>query len=55
MKKSEHYKKAMIAVINSAVIPAEQKVEILETLVADKKSAEWSENKEAEKNESLSN
>lgn len=46
MKKSEQYKKAMIAVINSAVIPAEQKVEILKTLVADKKSADWSENKE---------
>lgn len=49
MKKSEHYKAAMIAVINSAVIPAEKKVEILETLVEDKKMASWNEQKEAEK------
>lgn len=55
MKKSERYKRAMIAVINSAVIPAEMKVEVLETLVEDKKMAEWNEQKEAENNESLSN
>lgn len=54
MKKSEHYKAAMIAVINSAVIPAEKKVEILETLVEDKKMAIWNEQKEAKENESLS-
>lgn len=55
MKKSEHYKAAMIAVINSAIIPADKKVEILETLVEDKKMARWNEQKEAEENESLSN
>lgn len=49
MKKSEHYKAAMIAVINSAVINVEKKVEILETLVADKQAAEWSEAREEEK------
>ena len=55
MKKSERYKAAMIAVINSAIIPADKKVEILETLVEDKKMASWNEQKEAEENESLSN
>lgn len=55
MKRSEHYKAAMIAVINSAVIPAEKKVEILETLVEDKRVAAWNERAEEEKNnESLS-
>lgn len=43
MKKSEQYKTAMIAVINSATIPVDAKVEVLETLVSDKKIAELSE------------
>lgn len=47
MKKSVQYKMAMIAVINSAMIPADGKVEILETLAENKKTAEWCEKKEA--------
>jgi len=50
MKKSEKYQVAMIAVIANNSINAAEKLEIIETLMADKSIAEWSENQEEEKN-----
>ena len=46
MKKSEHYKLAMYAVIDSPRITTEQKLEILETLVVEKRMAEYGEERE---------
>ena len=49
MKKSERYQVAMIAVLsNNAIMPTD-KLEIIETLMADKNVAEWSEKQEEEK------
>ena len=52
MKKSERYKFAMMAVVNSSCLSAAVKLDVLETLVEDKRVAEWSENNE--KQESVS-
>ena len=43
MKKSEKYQKAMMAVMRDNGIPNEQKLEIIEQLLADKSLAEWNE------------
>ena len=43
MKKSKHYKLAMCAVIDSPRIAAEDKLEVLETLMAEKRLAEYGE------------
>lgn len=48
MKKSEKYKYAMVAVVDSDM-GATVKLEILEQLMEDKKIVEWSESKEGEK------
>lgn len=40
MKKTERYKAAMIAVINNTNLNAADKIEIIETLMADKSTAE---------------
>ena len=40
MKKSEKYYKAMLAVVNSLILNAEDKLEILEMLVTEKVVAE---------------
>jgi hypothetical protein len=50
MKKSERYHMAMLAVVNSASISAEGKIEILATLQEAKSVAEYWE-REAEKSE----
>ena len=57
MKESKHYKLAMFAVIDSQRIPTEEKLEVLETLMADKRIAEYAEEaeeQEAEKDAALS-
>lgn len=54
MKKSEQYKMAMAAVILEDSLDMDETLEILETLMDDKRSAEWSEKWEAEKNADLS-
>ena len=43
MKRSEHYKYAMAAVIERPEMRTQQKLEILETLLDEKRRAEWSE------------
>ena len=48
MKQSERYYKAMLAVINSTMNAAD-KLEILETLMEDRRVAEFTENRDAEK------
>ena len=48
MKKSERYYKAMMAVINSTINAAD-KLEILETLMEDRRVAEYTEKQEAKK------
>ena len=50
MKKSERYQLAMIAVIESQLLDATSKLEILETLISDKATAEYVEKAEEEKN-----
>lgn len=47
MKKSERYYKAMMAVINSTINAAD-KLEILETLMEDRRVAEFTEKRDAE-------
>ena len=49
MKKSEQYKVAMKAVLAYTSINADQKIEIVETLLSDKRMAEYGEKEEAEK------
>lgn len=49
MKKSERYQVAMIAVLTNNSIMANDKLEIIETLMGDKSLAEWSEKAEEEK------
>jgi hypothetical protein len=49
MKKSERYYIAMLAVINSTSITASEKIEIIETLLDNRETAEWCEKQEAEK------
>lgn len=49
MKKSERYYIAMLAVINSTNILADAKIEILETLMDNKETAEWMEKQEEKK------
>lgn len=49
MKKSELYHLAQIAVVTTACITAERKLEILEILSEDKRIALYTETKEAEK------
>lgn len=48
MKKSERYKFAMMAVVNSLCLDASVKLDVLETLMEDKRVAEWSEKQEEE-------
>ena len=48
MKKSERCQIAMLAVITSTNILADAKLEIIETLLDNKSTAEWMESKEAE-------
>lgn len=52
MKKSEHYQLAMRAVVTSNNLGADQKIEIIETLLADKRMAEYG---EEQKNEPVQN
>lgn len=54
MKKSEIYKRAMASVIRDSSWDMADTLEILETLMADKTSADWSEKREAEKNADVS-
>ena len=54
MEKSKHYKMAMFAVIDSQRIPTEEKLEILESLMADKHLEEYREKQEAGKDAALS-
>ena len=49
MKKSEIYKKAMIAVIRDAEIGTEETLEILKVLMSDMTSEEWRESREENK------
>ena len=53
-KKSYHYEIAMCAVIETARISTLEKLDILETLMADKRLAKYGEEQEAEKNAALS-
>lgn len=53
MRKSEQYRMAMAAVLEHPEIRTQHKLEILETLMADKRVAEYSE-EGAEKNAALS-
>lgn len=48
MKKRERYKFAMYTVLESNLSPAD-KLEIIDTLLADKALADWNESKEEEK------
>ena len=50
MKKSERYQVAMIAVLTNNSIVANDKLEIIETLMGDKSLAEYVEGTEEEKN-----
>ena len=54
MKKSEQYFMAMAAVLEYPNMTTRTKLEVLETLMSDKSSAEWSEKREAEKNADVS-
>lgn len=51
MKKSERYYMAMCAVVDDESISAEDKLEIMETLMEAKSVAEYVERQEAEKGE----
>lgn len=51
MKKSEHYTMAMAAVVECDYMHSSKKIEIIETLLEDRKMARYREEKEAEKNE----
>lgn len=50
MKKSEQYEAAMMAVLRDAHISDNDKLAIIETMIAHKSLAEFSEKKEEEKN-----
>ena len=50
MKKSEKYKFAMMAVVDSGFMNASVKLEVLELLMAEKTMAEYCEKMEDEKN-----
>lgn len=52
MKKSDHYNIAMMSVIDNPNILTAAKIEVLETLMADKRLAEYGE--EGEKDAALS-
>ncbi len=54
MKKSEQYFMAMAAVLEHPEMRTAHKLEVLETLMSDKSTAEWSEKREAEKNADVS-
>lgn len=54
MKKSQHYMVAMAIITESDKLETTQKLEILETLMADKRSAVWGEEREAAHNADLS-
>lgn len=51
MKKSEAYKLAQIAVVSTATIAPESKLEILRVLIADENLAVYCEEREAEEKE----
>lgn len=48
MKKSKRYYIAILAVINSTAINAAEKIEIIETLLDNKGTAEWCEKQEGQ-------
>ena len=48
MKKSERYYKAMVVVANSMMLEAEDKIEILSTLMEDRELAQYLECKDEE-------
>lgn len=55
MKKSEAYKMAMIAVLADGDIDFDDTIDIMEVLIADRRSALWTEEREeAKQNESVS-
>lgn len=47
MKKSEIYHKAMLVIVDSMKLSAEEKLEILETLADNESVAKWNERNEA--------
>lgn len=47
MRKSEHYKAAMLAVLDSEKMAREIKLEILDTLMQDRRAALYGEEREA--------
>ena len=49
MKKSELYKLAMLSVMNDNSLDPEDKLEVVELLMNDKRVSEWSEKQEEEK------
>ena len=49
MKKSEQYQLAMRAVVTSRSLGADQKIEIIDTLLGNKKLAEYREKEDAAK------
>ena len=51
MKKSAIYTLAMLAVLRDEQTPATVQLDIIETLLADRNVARWSEKQEAEKEE----
>jgi hypothetical protein len=53
MKKSDKYNLAILAVIDSARMNAETKLEIIETLMADKSLSEWCEKEDKNNAESV--
>lgn len=54
MKKSTHYEIAMCAIVETTRISTLEKLDVLETLMADKRMAKYGEEQEAEKNAALS-
>ena len=51
MKKSEIYTRAMKAVLKDSTLAVSEQLDIIETLLADRNVARWSEKQEAEKEE----
>ena len=51
MKKSAIYTLAMLAVLRDEQTPSTVKLDVIETLLADRSVARWSEKQEAEKKE----
>lgn len=48
MKKSERYTMAVLCVLEDGILDGNQKIEVLETLMEDRKVALWSEKEEKE-------